>query len=156
MPTASPSLDSTTLTLAVGWECLGCGILSPGGAWHLRQFLDERKPTVVLIEGLSDAEELIPDIVRRDSEPPLAILATPISLPVRTLVYPLAQYSPSIRLSSGASEHKARAEFIDLPSNIFLACRIWNTKLPSGGTRSPGRSERRRDRRRFYGGTGIS
>lgn len=121
MPTASPSLDSTTLTLGSGVGVFGVRHLSPGGAWHLRQFLDERKPTVVLIEGLSDAEELIPDIVRRDSEPPLAILAYTDSLPVRTLVYPLAQYSPEYQALKWASQHKARAEFIDLPSNIFLA-----------------------------------
>lgn len=121
MPTASPSLDSTTLTLGSGVGVFGVRHLSPGGAWHLRQFLDERKPTVALIEGLSDAEELIPDIVRRDSEPPLAILAYTDSLPVRTLVYPLSQYSPEYQALKWASENKARAEFIDLPSNIFLA-----------------------------------
>lgn len=121
MPTASPSLDSTTFDLDSGVGVFGVRHLSPGGAWHVRQFLERRQPKVVLIEGLSDAEALIPDIVRRDSEPPLAILAYTDSLPVRTLVYPLAQYSPEYQALKWASENKARAEFIDLPSNIFLA-----------------------------------
>lgn len=95
--------------------------LSPSGAWHLRRFLEERKPTVVLIEGLADADSLISDIVRHDSEPPMAILAYTDTLPVRTLVYPLAAYSPEYQALCWAQEHKARTAFIDLPSEIFLA-----------------------------------
>ena len=49
--------------------------LSPMGAWQLRRFLDAVQPEVILIEGLDDADELIPDIVRKDSVPPIAILA---------------------------------------------------------------------------------
>jgi hypothetical protein len=95
--------------------------LSPSGAWHLRAFLDRVRPKVVLIEGLSDADELIPDIVRKDTRPPIAILAYTDSLPVRTLVYPIARYSPEYQALAWANEHDARAEFIDLPSDVFLA-----------------------------------
>ena len=49
--------------------------LSPAGAWHLRRYLDEVRPEVVLIEGMSDTEGLIKDIVRKDTVPPVAILA---------------------------------------------------------------------------------
>ncbi len=95
--------------------------LSPSGAWHLRRFLDQIRPEVVLIEGLADAHDLIPDITRRGSVPPIAILAYTDSLPVRTLVYPIARYSPEYQALLWASEHKATAEFIDLPSDVFLA-----------------------------------
>jgi len=95
--------------------------LSPSGAWHLRAFLNRIKPQVVLIEGLSDADALIPDIVRKDTKPPIAILAYTDSLPVRTLVYPIAQYSPEYQALKWAVDHDARAQFIDLPSDIFLA-----------------------------------
>ncbi len=95
--------------------------LSPAGAWHLRRYLDTIKPTLVLIEGLADASELIPQMTRKGTKPPIAMLAYTDSLPVRTLVYPMARYSPEYQAMCWADEHDARAEFIDLPSDIFLA-----------------------------------
>ena len=94
--------------------------LSPAGAWHLLRFLDRVQPRVVLIEGPSDANDLIPDIVRSDSQPPIAILAYTDSLPVRTILYPLAAYSPEYQALKWATSHGAKVEFIDLPSAIFL------------------------------------
>ena len=49
--------------------------LSPTGAWHLRRLLDKVRPRVVLIEGLADADCLIPHIARPATKPPIAILA---------------------------------------------------------------------------------
>ncbi|HZZ78963.1 MAG TPA: DUF5682 family protein [Gemmataceae bacterium] len=95
--------------------------LSPTGAWHLCRFLDRVRPKVVLIEGLADADELIPHFTRKGTKPPVAILAYTDAMPVRTLVYPLARYSPEYQAMKWADDHKARVEFIDLPSDIFLA-----------------------------------
>jgi Family of unknown function (DUF5682) len=95
--------------------------LSPAGAWHLRRFLDRIRPELVLIEGLSDANELIPQVTRKGSKPPIALLAYTDSLPVRTLIYPLARYSPEFQAMCWADEHDVAVEFIDLPSDIFLA-----------------------------------
>lgn len=97
--------------------------LSPMGAWHLRQFLDQTKPELVLIEGLDDATELLEDVTRRETKPPIAILAYTSDLPVRTLVYPFATYSPEYQAIRWASEHRIRAEFFDLPSSCFLGLR---------------------------------
>lgn len=94
--------------------------LSPTGAWHLRRFLDRVKPKVVLIEGLADADTLIPDITRKETKPPIAILAYTDSVPVRTLVYPVARYSPEYQALKWAAERDVPAQFIDLPSDIFL------------------------------------
>jgi hypothetical protein len=95
--------------------------LSPMGAWHLRRYLDAVEPDLVLIEGLADAVELVPHITRKGTRPPIAILAYTDSLPVRTLVYPLAKYSPEYQAMSWADEHDVAVDFIDLPSDIFLA-----------------------------------
>ncbi len=94
--------------------------LSPSGAWHLRRFLDKVRPKVVLIEGLDDAGPLVSDITLRKTKPPIAILAYTDSQPVRTLVYPMARYSPEYQALQWAKENKATVEFIDLPSDIFL------------------------------------
>lgn len=95
--------------------------LSPAGAWHLRRYLDQLRPERVLIEGLSDASELIPQVTQKGTKPPIALLAYTESLPVRTLVYPLARYSPEFQAMCWADEHDAAVEFIDLPSDVFLA-----------------------------------
>jgi hypothetical protein len=94
--------------------------LSPMGARQLRALLDEVRPEVVLIEGLDDAGGLLADIVRKETKPPIAILAYTDSLPVRTLVYPFARYSPEYQAVCWAAENDARAEFFDLPSDVFL------------------------------------
>jgi hypothetical protein len=108
--------------LVSGWQIPVFGVrhLSPSGAWHLRRYLDEVKPKVVLIEGLSDADYLIPHITKSGTKPPIAILAYTDSVPVRTLVYPLARYSPEYQALLWAKENRAQVEFIDLPSDIFL------------------------------------
>ena len=94
--------------------------LSPTGAWHLVRYLETVRPKVVLIEGLSDADNLIPHMTKKATRPPIAILAYTDSVPVRTLVYPIARYSPEYQAMAWAREHDARVVFIDLPSDIFL------------------------------------
>ena len=106
--------------MTIGVNVFGVRHLSPGGAWHLRATLDSIRPKVVLIEGLSDADSLIADLTRSGTKPPVAILAYTDSVPVRTLVYPLATYSPEYQALVWAKENRARVEFIDLPSDIFL------------------------------------
>src|SRR5262249_57077933 len=73
-----------------------------------------------LIEGIADAGKLVADLTRAGTRPPVAILAYTDSVPVRTIVYPLATYSPEYQAMVWAKENRARVEFIDLPSDIFL------------------------------------
>ena len=105
------------------WQINVFGVrhLSPAGAWHLRRYLDRIKPDLVLIEGMADATELIPQVTRKGTRPPIAFLAYTDSLPVRTLIYPLAKYSPEYAAMRWADEHDVPAQFIDLPSDVFLA-----------------------------------
>lgn len=104
------------------WEINVFGVrhLSPSGAWHLRRYLDRLEPDLVLVEGLHDAVELTEHLVNKGTKPPVAILAYTDSLPVRTLVYPLAIYSPEYQAVLWAHENRKPLEFIDLPSDAFL------------------------------------
>ena len=68
--------------------------LSPAGALHLCRFLDEKKPRLVLVEGPDDFDDMMADMVRSESKPPIAVLAYTVDTPVRTVLYPLAEYSP--------------------------------------------------------------
>jgi hypothetical protein len=106
----------------VSWQIQVFGVrhLSPMGAWQLRDFLDRTRPELVLIEGLDDATELLPDVTRKQTRPPIAILAYTDTLPVRTLVYPFVRYSPEYQAICWAHERDVRAEFFDLPSDVFL------------------------------------
>src|SRR5437899_3554969 len=94
--------------------------LSPAAAWHLRQLLDRVRPKLVLIEGSDDADELIPHIVSPKSKLPIAILAYTADAPVRTFCYPLATYSPEYQALVWCRENKVKAQFMDLPSSVFL------------------------------------
>lgn len=104
--------------------------LSPGGAYHLLQFLDEVQPEAVLIEGLSDANPLISYFTSSGSKPPIAILAYTEELPVRTILYPFAEYSPEYQALVWARKHGVHAEFIDLPSEVFIPLDYQLVKKP--------------------------
>lgn len=99
--------------------------LSPAGAWHLRQFLTEKNPRLVLVEGPSDLNDQMADITRPETKPPIAILAYTKEAPVRTILYPFADYSPEYQAISWCKEYGAQCRFMDLPSDVFLA-------MPSG------------------------
>ncbi len=95
--------------------------LSPAGAWHLLEFLEEIQPDIVMIEGPSNIREELNDIVKKNVKPPIAILAYTEELPVKTILYPFADYSPEYQGIKWAKENKKEVRFIDLPTEIFLA-----------------------------------
>ncbi|MCY6484107.1 DUF5682 family protein [Clostridium aestuarii] len=94
--------------------------LSPSSSYHLIEFLERIKPTAVLIEGLCDANEHISSIVNPKNKAPLAILAYTDSIPVKTILYPIASYSPEYQALVWANKNNAYSAFIDLPSDISL------------------------------------
>lgn len=108
--------------------------LSPGGAYHLIRFLDEINPTAVLVEGLWDANSQIEYFTSRDTKPPIAILAYTEELPVRTLLYPFADYSPEYQALVWARKKGVHAEFIDLPSDVFIKLDYDLMSKPDDGT----------------------
>lgn len=95
--------------------------LSPAGAFHLRRLLDTVRPRLVLVEGPSDLSGQLPDITRPETAPPIAILAYTQAAPVRSILYPFAEYSPEYQAIAWAHEHGAECRFMDLPSDVFLA-----------------------------------
>jgi len=114
--------------------------LSPAGAWHLTRFLAEKKPKLVLIEAPSDLNDQIENITHPDTKPPFAILAYTKEAPVRTILYPFAEYSPEYQAICWCKENQVSCRFMDLPSEVFLA-------LPSGNV---GESEGEEGRMSVY------
>src|SRR5271169_3993775 len=94
--------------------------LSPAAAWHLRNLLDRLRPRLVLIEGPDDSDDLVRHIVSPKSKLPIAILAYTTEPPVRTIVYPLAAYSPEYQALVWCKENNVAVRFMDLPSSVFL------------------------------------
>ena len=95
--------------------------LSSAAAFHLRKALDAARPELVLVEGPSDLTEQMKWLCHPDTQFPAAILAYTKTSPVRTILYPLAIYSPEVQAILWAHEHGVTCEFMDLPSSVFLA-----------------------------------
>lgn len=104
-----------------GISVFGIRHLSPAGAYHLRQFLTEKNPRLVLVEGPSDFNDQLDDMVRMETKPPIAVLAYTKQAPVRTILYPFAEYSPEYQALLWCYEQEKKVRFIDLPSEVFLA-----------------------------------
>ena len=100
--------------------------LSPGASWHLLRFLEEKKPRCVLIEGPSDATVFMQDISSKKVQPPIALLGYTTELPVETVLYPFASYSPEYQAICWAVRNKREVRFIDLPSGRMLKLRQEN------------------------------
>ena len=101
-------------------KTFGIRHFSPAGAYFLRQFLDEVKPSLVLIEGPADFDFLIDDIVSKKLVPPFAIMAYTKETPIDTILYPFAEYSPEYQAILWARENNTECHFFDLESDIIL------------------------------------
>lgn len=117
-PAAAPAAVPTTGPLA---HIFGIRHLSPMGAWHVERCLDKVNPTAVLVEGPSDATDEIAYLIDKQTKPPVALLAFTQKRPVRSILYPLATYSPEWVALRWALENGRVARFMDLPSEVFLS-----------------------------------
>src|SRR3954470_9395281 len=117
-PATAPSKVPSSGPLA---RIFGVRHLSPMGAYHLARYLDQVDPTAVLVEGPSDATENIVHLVDKRTRPPVAILCFTKERPVRSILFPLAEYSPEWVALTWALRKKRVARFIDLPAETFLA-----------------------------------
>jgi hypothetical protein len=94
--------------------------LSPGASWHLLRYLEEKKPDCILIEGPADAGEILFHLADKRVKPPVALLAYTTELPIETVLYPFADYSPEYQAICWGVHKKKDVRFIDLPSDILL------------------------------------
>lgn len=101
-------------------KTFGIRHFSPAGAYFVRKFLNENRPDVVLIEGPADFDFLIDDIVSKNLLPPFAIMAYTKEVPIETVLYPFAVYSPEYQAILWARENNKECHFFDLESNIML------------------------------------
>jgi hypothetical protein len=93
----------------------------PGSARRLVEALEALKPTVVLIEGPSDATPLLPLLAHPAMITPVALLAYAEDDASRASFFPFARYSPEYQATVWAVANGAELRFIDLPSTDRLA-----------------------------------
>lgn len=102
---------------------------SPRAANCVRAWLQTVQPELILIEGPSDADSLIPVLTDPESQPPIAILAYSTDGKPQSCMWPFVRYSPEYEALRWAREHGVKARFIDWPSGAALgASREANAK----------------------------
>ena len=124
---------------------------SPTVARHLRAALLSRRPSLVFIEGPSEANDLVRFVTDAKTAPPVAIYSSyrddgnvlglngvvspALDIPSRFAVwYPLTSYSPEYVALKTAASIGAEVVFIDLPHHALIRPRI---ALENGPPKSP-------------------
>lgn len=95
--------------------------LSPACSFYVTEFLERHHPDIVLIEGPSDLNDFIKPLCSIDSQMPVAILAYTQEAPVKTVLWPFAEFSPEYQAMMWAYENNISVKFCDLPSSCVLA-----------------------------------
>ncbi|QAY78383.1 DUF5682 family protein [Sphingosinicella sp. BN140058] len=95
----------------------------PGSARRLVEALDALQPTAVLIEGPSDASDLLPLLADPEMVLPVSLLAYAEDDPANATFFPFADYSPEYQAVLWAVRNGALLRFIDLPATDRLARR---------------------------------
>lgn len=100
---------------------LGIRHHGPGSAQHVKDYLEQLKPDIILVEGPPEAEEILVWANHAEMKPPIAILAyTPDDLH-QSVFYPFAEFSPEWQAILYAIQHNIPLRFMDLPVAHKLA-----------------------------------
>jgi uncharacterized protein DUF5682 len=95
----------------------------PGSAASLVAALDRLDPKAVLIEGPSDADELLRFAALPGMQPPIALLVHAADEPKLASFFPFASFSPEWRALLWALARERPVRFIDWPAANALAVR---------------------------------
>ncbi|WP_210253033.1 DUF5682 family protein [Beijerinckia sp. L45] len=123
--------------MAAALQIFGIRHHGPGSARRLLEALDALRPSTVLIEGPSDASELLPMLADAAMVPPVALLTYAVDEPARAIFWPLAAYSPEYQAACWAARNGAAARFIDLPASWRLASEAPPSKAADDGAKEP-------------------
>jgi hypothetical protein len=93
----------------------------PGSARRLVEALDALAPVAVLIEGPTDASDLLPMLADPEMVLPVALLTYAEDDPSDASFFPFTDYSPEYQAAVWAVRHGATLRFIDLPASDRLA-----------------------------------
>ena len=100
---------------------LGIRHHGPGSARHVKQFLDELQPDIVLVEGPPEADAILQWAMHPELKPPVAILVYQPDNPMESFFYPFAEFSPEWQAIRYAKMRNIHVRFMDLPVTNRLA-----------------------------------
>ena len=95
---------------------LGIRHHGPGSAKNVRNFLEEQKPDIVLVEGPPEADEILKWVNHKELKPPVAILCFRPDNPHQSSFYPFAEFSPEWQAILYARKNNIPVKFMDLPA----------------------------------------
>lgn len=128
---------------------------SPACAYYVREFLDKVSPKLVLIEGPSDLSGLIGQLCAKEAVLPAAILAYTEEPPIRTVLYPFAEFSPEYQAIIWARKHGAEVRFCDIPSSCALEYYVRRAESEEEAENEPDPQERESVYERIEQMTGL-
>lgn len=94
---------------------LGIRHHGPGSARNVKQFLEEIKPDIVLVEGPPEADGILQWVSHKELKPPVAILCYQPDNPRQSSFYPFAEFSPEWQAILYARANNIHVRFMDLP-----------------------------------------
>jgi hypothetical protein len=100
---------------------LGIRHHGPGSARNLIRYLDTFRPDILLIEGPSDASNLLEELNPSDFEPPIAILQYDRQAADKAVFFPFTMFSPEWQAIDWAKRNGKNVQFIDLPIGMQLS-----------------------------------
>ena len=100
---------------------LGIRHHGPGSARHVKQFLEELQPDIVLVEGPPEADSILQWVNHAELKPPVALLVYQPDNPQESAFYPFAEFSPEWQAISYARKHNIHVRFMDLPATNRFA-----------------------------------
>jgi hypothetical protein len=81
----------------------------------LKTALEHLKPDCLLIEGPPEADVLVPFVLNKDMQPPVALLLYAEDDPTQAVFYPFAEFSPEWQALRYGLQQKIPTRFFDLP-----------------------------------------
>jgi len=102
-------------------QILGIRHHGPGSARNVRQFLEEMRPDIVLIEGPPDADGILQWVGKDALQPPVAILVYQPDDPKHAVFYPFSEFSAEWQAILYARQNNIPVRFMDLPVMHSLA-----------------------------------
>jgi hypothetical protein len=118
---------------------LGIRHHGPGSARAVADFLEQRQPDIVLVEGPPEGDALLEWALHEDMEPPVALLVYNPDRPRQASFYPFAVFSPEWQAIRYARKAGIPVKFMDLPAVHDLAFRTADDAPPeeSAGEATP-------------------
>jgi hypothetical protein len=108
------------MTTASPLHLFGIRHHGPGSARSLLQALQTLQPDILLIEGPSEAEAILPLLAHPQMQPPVAMLLYVPDTPHLATYYPLAKFSPEWQALQFGLQQQIPIRFMDLPQSHQL------------------------------------